>query len=68
MATPFVAGLSALILAKHRQAEEANTTPVNNTEDLKNHLLWMAAHPGYHSNEEGYGPLQPFQYFGSRKA
>lgn len=67
MATPFVAGLSALILAKHR-AGGTNNTPVDNTEDLKNHLLWMAAHPGYHSNEEGYGPLQPFQYFGSRSA
>lgn len=67
MATPFVAGLSALILAKHR-GEAVNNTPVDNTEDLKNHLLWMAAHPGYHSNEEGYGPLQPFQYFGSRSA
>ena len=67
MATPFVAGLSALIVAKHRQNGEANNTPVDNTEDLKSHLLWMAAHPGYHSNEEGYGPLQPFQYFGSRR-
>ena len=67
MATPFVAGLSALILAKHRTGG-TNNTPVDNTEDLKNHLLWMAAHPGYHSNEEGYGPLQPFQYFGSRSA
>lgn len=68
MATPFVAGLAALILSKHRNNGNANNTPVDNTEDLKNHLLWMAAHPGYHTNEEGYGPLQPFQYFGSREA
>jgi subtilisin family serine protease len=62
MAAPFVSGLAALILAKHRAAEE-NGTPIENTEDMKNHLLWMAAHPGYHDNEAGYGPLQPFQYF-----
>lgn len=68
MATPFVSGLAALILAKHRKPGAGQNSPVNNTEDLKNHLLWMAAHPGYHSNEEGYGPLQPFQYFGTRNA
>lgn len=62
MAAPFVAGLSALIVSKHESTEE-NGTPLENTEDLKNHLLWMAAHPGYHDNEAGYGPLQPFQYF-----
>ncbi|MEB3358585.1 MAG: S8 family peptidase [Synechococcales bacterium] len=63
MAAPFVSGLAALIVSKHRQFEH-NETPLENTEDLKNHLLWMAAHPGYHDNEAGYGPLQPFQYFG----
>jgi subtilisin family serine protease len=62
MATPFVAGLAALILSKHMKSRR-NNTPVKNNEDLKNHLLWMAAHPGYHDNETGYGPLQPFQYF-----
>jgi subtilisin family serine protease len=62
MATPFVAGLAALILSKHLKARR-NNTPVQNNEDLKNHLLWMAAHPGFHDNETGYGPLQPFQYF-----
>ncbi|MEL6319701.1 MAG: S8 family peptidase [Cyanobacteria bacterium J06626_14] len=62
MAAPFVSGLAALILSKHK-AKEENGTPIENTEDLKNHLLWMAAHPGYHDNEAGYGPLQPFQYF-----
>ena len=65
MATPFVAGLAALIGSKHKN-EPNNNTPLENNEDLKNHLLWMAAHPGYHDNETGYGPLQPFQYFASR--
>lgn len=64
MATPFVAGLAALIVSKHMM-EPHNNTPLQNNEDLKNHLLWMAAHPGYHENETGYGPLQPFQYFAS---
>jgi subtilisin family serine protease len=64
MATPFVAGLAALIASKHMK-EARNNTPLHNNEDLKNHLLWMAAHPGYHENETGYGPLQPFQYFAS---
>lgn len=63
MAAPFVSGLAALIVSKHQSTEE-NGTPLENTEDLKNHLLWMAAHPGYHDNEAGYGALQPFQYFG----
>jgi len=62
MATPFVAGLAALITAKHK-AIVSNKTPLDNNEDLKNHLLMMATHPGYHDNQTGYGPLQPFQYF-----
>ncbi|MCH7878445.1 MAG: S8 family peptidase [candidate division Zixibacteria bacterium] len=62
MATPFVAGLGALIVSKHIATDE-NNTPLENNADLKSHLLWMATHPGYHDNETGYGPLQPFQYF-----
>ena len=63
MATPFVAGLAALILSNARTSN-ANEMPLNNNEDLKNHLLEMATHPGYHDNQSGYGPLQPFTYFG----
>lgn len=66
MATPFVAGLAALIVARHSDGQH-HDTPLENNEDLKNHLLWMAAHPGYHDNEAGYGALQPFQYFGARQ-
>ncbi len=62
MATPFVAGLAALIVSKHLNTAN-NNTPIGNNEDLRNHILWMATHPGYHDNETGYGPLQPFQYF-----
>ena len=63
MATPFVAGLGALIISKHINSDN-NETPIENNWDLKTHLLRMATHPGYHDNETGYGPLQPFQYFG----
>lgn len=63
MATPFVAGLAALILAKHRQPGE-HATPVRNNEELKQHLLAMTAHPGYHDPAGGSGPLLPFASFG----
>jgi len=63
MATPFVAGLAALIMSKHNSSDN-NGTPLHNTEDMRNHLLRMATHPGYHDNQAGYGPLQPFYYFG----
>ncbi|MGJ3250929.1 MAG: S8 family peptidase [Elainellaceae cyanobacterium] len=66
MATPFVSGLAALIVSRHSDGKH-HDTPLDNNEDLKNHLLWMAAHPGYHDNEAGYGALQPFQYFGARQ-
>ena len=62
MATPFVAGLSALILSKHVK-DPGSKTPVENNEDLRNHLLRMASHPGYHDNKSGYGVLIPFQHF-----
>ncbi len=62
MATPFVAGLAALVIDKHKQTPD-NETPINNNEDLKEHLLRMATHPGYHDNARGYGVLQPFQFF-----
>ena len=62
MATPFVAGLSALILSKHLK-DKTSKTPVENNEDLRNHLLRMASHPGFHDNKSGYGVLMPFQHF-----
>lgn len=62
MATPFVAGLAALVIAKHRLTRR-NRTPLENNEDLREHLSRMATHPGYHDQERGYGPLQPFRYF-----
>jgi hypothetical protein len=64
MATPFVAGLAALIVSKHKNGS-ASKSQLENNEDLKNHLMRMASHPGYHDNTRGYGPLVPFQYFGA---
>ena len=55
MATPFAAGLCALIMSK---------TPVNNSEDTRGHLMRMSTHPGWHDNRRGYGPLQPFSVLG----
>lgn len=60
MATPFVAGISALILSKHKNTGD-NETPIQNIEDLRNHLMRMAAHPGYHDNLRGYGALSLFK-------
>ena len=62
MATPMVAGLCALILAKHKKNPN-NRTPVENCDDLRQHLLRMAAHNGYHSNTSGYGPIVPLRNF-----
>jgi subtilisin family serine protease len=62
MAAPFVAGLAALVLAKHRTAGHHNS-PISNCEDMRRHLLRMAAHPGHHDSARGHGPLLPFAYF-----
>lgn len=62
MATPFVAGLAALVLAKHRLPGE-HATPIRNCDDMRRHLLRMAAHPGHHDTARGHGPLLPFAYF-----
>ncbi len=61
MATPFAAGLAALIASHHRSG--LHDTPIENNEDMKNHLLRMATHAGHHDNQSGYGPLIPFSYF-----
>lgn len=63
MATPFVAGLCALILAKHR-GPGPHHTPVRNCEEMREHLLRLAAHPGHHDEARGYGPLLPFRMIG----
>lgn len=55
MATPFVSGICALVMAVNKD--------IRNCEDMRNVLMQMAAHPGAHDSTSGYGPLNPFQYF-----
>lgn len=62
MATPFVAGLSALILSAHRQRGQGRNH-IHDCEDMRNHLLRMTAHPQYFDSTTGYGPLLPFRKF-----
>jgi subtilisin family serine protease len=73
MAAPWVAGIAALILSKHRMsAKDAmeqknpipNTSPVRNNEEMREHMLRMASHNGFFRQEDGYGPLSPGNYFG----
>ena len=62
MATPFVAGISALVLSKHLSTP-SNETPIENSADMVEHLERMATHPGWHDNTSGYGVLKPLMYF-----
>lgn len=92
MAAPWVAGLAALVVSKHkkgaqrRQAlkqelanlpaddkcrrkeielelSQTNATPLRHNEELREHLLRMAAHRGHYEPRSGYGPLWPGNYF-----
>jgi subtilisin family serine protease len=63
MAAPWVAGCAALILSKHRQSSGRNETPVRNNEELREHLVRMAAHQGHYDPKEGYGALWIGNYF-----
>lgn len=65
MATPFVAGLSAMIIAAHL-GDDRKETPIYNNADLKAHLLRMVTHAGYHNATEGYGALIPFRTVGTK--
>lgn len=62
MAASWVAGLAALIKSKHNNTRN-NETPLDNNEDLREHLLRMASHPGSHDNETGYGGLIALENF-----
>lgn len=60
MATPFVAGVVALVLAKHRQAP-ASRTPLVSIADLREHLRRTARDAGDagKDDEYGYGLIDP---------
>lgn len=57
-ATPIVAGICALILAKHRL--QNSITPIRNNTEMLDHLMTIASHPGYYDAARGYGVLMPF--------
>ena len=56
MATPFVAGICALVMS-------AKPEYIKNCEDMRNELIKMAAHPGSFDPSSGYGPLNVASYF-----
>ena len=59
MATPFVSGVVALMLAKHRQ--HGGSTPVKTIRDLREHLKKTARDvgPPGHDPETGWGLIRP---------
>ncbi len=72
MAAPWVAGIAALLLSKHREFEgdpnRTNETPIRNNEEMRQHILRMAAHPGHYDPSTGYGALWPGDYFAREAA
>lgn len=59
MATPFVTGLVALMIAKHRIS--GGTTPLNNVEDVRQHLIKVCKDVDYKGRDgyTGYGLVNP---------
>ncbi|WP_299615801.1 S8 family serine peptidase [Pelagibius sp.] len=65
MAAPWVAGIAALLLSKHRWFSKhklTNKTPIRNNEEMRQHILMMATHPGHYDPYTGYGALWPCDY------
>lgn len=61
MATPFVTGVAALILAKH--LKDQGSTPIHNWSDMKQHLLHFATDLGSagKDNWTGWGIINPLK-------
>jgi len=59
MASPFVTGIIALLLAKHRK--HGGSTPINTVEDVREHLIKTAIDVDYVGNDSytGYGLINP---------
>ena len=64
MATPFVTGVVALMLAKHR--EPGSVTPIQNVSDLREHLARTATDAGSPGKDPayGYGLINPASMLG----
>jgi len=61
MAAPFVTGLIALMLEKHRN--QGGSTPINNVEDVRDHLIKTTTDVDYSGSDSytGYGLVNPKQ-------
>ena len=58
-ATPFISGIAALILAKHRKNPNS-ATPIRNNEDMRQHLIKTASNfDPSKKNLMGYGIVNP---------
>ena len=64
MATPFVTGVVALMLSKHR--EQGSATPIRTTDDLREHLARTATDAGSPGKDPsyGYGLINPKSMLG----
>ena len=68
MSAPFITGLSALIIAKHRQLE--SNTPIKSVESLRNHLTNFATDDSNFEGRDiymGWGIVNPNSSFSSVK-
>ena len=70
MATPFVSGVIALMLAKHRKRNIKSDTPIENLEQLKEHLLKTSIDLGPEGPDPayGYGLINPADLLHSNAA
>lgn len=59
MAAPFITGMVALLIAKHRIM--GGSTPINNPEDVREHIVRMAKDISYYGRDNltGYGIINP---------
>lgn len=61
MASPFVTGIVALLISKHRKL--GGSTPINTPEDVRDHLIKVATDVNYigQDNYTGYGLINPLR-------
>lgn len=61
MAAPFVTGVITLLIAKHRMI--GGSTPINNPEDVREHIIKVAKDISYNGRDQltGYGIISPLE-------